>query len=162
MTNYNNMPADSRVWVYQASRKLTEAEIISAKEKANLFIEEWTAHGAKLKACLEILHNVFLLMIVDEKQAMASGCSIDKSVHFIVDLENEMRMSFTNRMLFAYRDNSGEIQVVNKNEFERLVQSGIINDKTNVFNTLVKNKSELETDFEIPFEKSWHKNLVSA
>lgn len=162
MTDYNNMPEDSRVWVYQASRKLTEAEIISAKEKADLFIEEWTAHGAKLKACFEIRDGTFLLMLVDEKQAMASGCSIDKSVHFILGLESELGISLTNRLLFAYRNNAGEANVVSRNEFERLIKTGIINDETNVFNTLVKNKAELETGFEIPFEKSWQKNLISA
>jgi len=161
MTNYNNMPADSRVWVYQSSRKLSDAEIASVKEKADGFIEEWTAHGAKLKACFEIRYGIFLLMLVDEKQAMASGCSIDKSVHFILNLENELGVSLTNRLLLAYRDNTGEVKVVSKNEFERLVRSGAISNSTKVFNTLVKDKSELETGFEIPFEKSWHKNLVS-
>jgi hypothetical protein len=161
MTNYNNMPADSRVWVYQSSRKLSEAEIASVKEKADAFIEEWTAHGTKLKACFEIRYGIFLLMLVDEKQAMASGCSIDKSVHFILNLENELGVSLTNRLLLTYRDNTGEVKVVSKNEFERLVQSRAITNETMVFNTLVKNKLELETGFEIPFEKSWHKNLVS-
>ena len=100
-------------------------------------------------------------LLVDEKQAMASGCSIDKSVHFILNLENELGVSLTNRLLLTYRDNTGEVKVVSKNEFERLVQSRAITNETMVFNTLVKDKSELETGFEIAFEKSWHKNLVS-
>src|SRR5215510_4583838 len=162
MTNYNNMPTDSRVWVYQSSRKLTEAETASVTKKADDFIEQWTAHGALLKASFEIRDSVFLLMLVDEKQAMASGCSIDKSVHFILGLEGELGISLTNRLLFAYRNNAGEVSVVNKNEFERLLKTGIISDETSVFNTLVKNKSELESGFEIPFEKSWHKSLISV
>jgi len=101
-------------------------------------------------------------MLVDEKQAMASGCSIDKSVHFVLGLESELGISLTNRMLFAYRNNEGAICIVNRTEFERLVKAGLINDSTPVFNTLVKNKSELAAGFEIPFEKSWHKNLVSV
>jgi hypothetical protein len=162
MTDYNDMPEDSRVWVYQASRKLSEAELISVKEKADQFIDEWTAHGAKLKACFEIRDAIFLLMLVDEKQAMASGCSIDKSVHFMLGLENELGVSLTNRLLFAYRTHAGEVCIVNRTEFERLIKNGIINDETTVFNTLVKNKSELETGFEIPFEKSWQKNLINS
>lgn len=156
------MPADSRVWVYQSSRKLSDSEIASVTKKADEFIEEWTAHGAKLKASFEIRDGIFLLMLVDEKQAMASGCSIDKSVHFILDLESELGTSLTNRLLFAYRSSTGTVSVANKNEFERLLKAGTINNETKVFNTLVKNKSELEAGFEIPFEKSWHKNLISA
>src|SRR5215510_14853618 len=143
MTNYNNMPTDSRVWVYQSSRKLTEAETASVTKKADDFIEQWTAHGALLKASFEIRDSVFLLMLVDEKQAMASGCSIDKSVHFVLGLESELGISLTNRMLFTYRNNAGEVCIVNRNEFERLVQAGLINNSTPVFNTLAKNKSEL-------------------
>ncbi len=156
------MPPDSRVWVYQCSRKLSEAEIIAIQEKANLFLDEWTAHGAKLKACFEIRHGIFLLMLVDEKQAMASGCSIDKSVHFILGLENEFGISLTNRLLFAYRNNTGEVSVAGRHDFERMIKAGAIRGETKVFNPLVKNKSELETGFEIPFEKSWHKNLINV
>jgi len=162
MTKYNDMPPDSRVWVYQCSRKLSETEIISIQEKANEFIEEWTAHGTKLKACFEIRYGIFLLMLVDEKQAMASGCSIDTSVHFILQLESELGISLTNRMLFAYRNNAGEISSADRNVFEHLIKTGTVRGETRVFNTLVKNKSELETGFEISFEKSWHKNLISV
>ena len=101
-------------------------------------------------------------MMVDEKQAMASGCSIDKSVHFIMGLENEFNISLTNRMLFAYTNNGTEVFIADRNEFERLIKEKVIKDDTKVYNTLVKDKSELEAGFEIPFEKSWHKNLVSV
>ena len=156
------MPPDSRVWVYQSSRKLSGTEINSICEKADRFIEEWTAHGAKLKACFEIRHGIFLLMLVDEKQAMASGCSIDKSVHFILSLENEYGISLTNRMLFTYKNTGNEVSIADKKQFEALVKEGTITPHTTVFNTLVKDKSELDTAFEIPFEKSWHKSLVAA
>jgi len=42
----------------------------------------WTAHNNQLKAKGEIRYNRFLILIVDESQAGASGCSIDKSVPF--------------------------------------------------------------------------------
>ena len=156
------MPVDSRVWVYQSNRKLTDAEVNSIRQKADEFIEEWTAHGAKLKACLEIRNNIHLLMLVDEKQAMASGCSIDKSVHFMLGLESEFGISLTNRMLFAYKNSPGEVFVTDKKQFEQLIKAGTITDDTLVFNTLVKNKSELDREFEIPFQKSWHKNLIAV
>lgn len=162
MTRYNDMPADARVWVYQSSRRLSETEMTAIREKADRFIEDWTAHGAKLKACLETRYGIFLLMLVDEKQAMASGCSIDKSVHFILGLEGEFGLSLTNRMQFAYKNAEGEVFTADKKQFEQLIKAGTITGETTVFNTLVKNKSELETGFEIPFEKSWHKNLVAS
>jgi hypothetical protein len=47
------------------------------------FCIQWTAHGANLKAYGEVRHHRFIVMIVDETAAGASGCSIDKSIHFI-------------------------------------------------------------------------------
>lgn len=162
MTDYSNMPTDSRVWVYQSSRMLTDSEIDLLNRKAAEFISSWTAHDSLLKACFEIRNGIFFILMVDEKQAIASGCSIDKSVHFVLQLERDLGVSFTNRMLFAYRDKNGEISLVNKNVFEQSVHAGIISDDTIVFNTLVSNKTELESGFEVPFGKSWHKKIVAA
>ena len=160
MTNYSEMPADSRVWVYQCSRKLTEPEIIILNQKAAAFIGSWTAHDNQLKTFFEIRYGIFFVLMVDEKQAAASGCSIDKSVQFIQELERDFNVSFTNRMLFAYRNTDGEISIVSKKEFEQAALSGIISDETIVFNNLAADKSQLESSWEIPFSKSWHKKLV--
>ena len=160
MTPYNLLPPDTRVWIYQCSRKLTDAEINLLNQKAIEFISTWTAHDLQLKTYFELRYEIFFFLMVDEKQAAASGCSIDSSVRFIRELENVFGVSFTNRMLFAYRNNSKEILIVDKNNFERLANEGIISDETFVFNNLVTNKSELETGWEIPFSQSWHKKIV--
>lgn len=162
MTDYNSMPPDSRVWVYQCNRMLTASEIILLNQKAAEFISSWTAHDSLLKAHFELRSGIFFILMVDEKQAIASGCSIDKSIHFVLQTEKEFGVSFTNRMLFAFRNKNGEISLVNKNVFEQSVHDGIISDDTIVFNTLVNTKTELESGFEIPFGKSWHKKIVAA
>lgn len=162
MTAYSEMPADSRVWVYQCSRMLTALEIDSLNKKAAEFIVSWTAHDSLLKAHFELRSGIFLILMVDEKQAIASGCSIDKSVHFVLQLEKDLGVSFTNRMLFTFRSADGEVSVISKSKFEELVNEGIISDNTSVFNTLINSKSELESAFEIPFAKSWHKKIITA
>ena len=162
MTPYNLLPPDTRVWIYQCSRKLTDAEIILLNQKATEFISTWSAHDLQLKTYFELRYGIFFILMVDEKQAAASGCSIDSSVHFIQQLENIFGVSFTNRMLFAFRNKGEEISVVSKKDFEKLASEGIISDETFVFNNLVSDKSELETAWEIPFAKSWHKGIVAG
>src|SRR5258705_4331763 len=137
MTDYINMPPDSRVWVYQCSRKLSDAEINLLQQKASGFISTWTAHDNKLKTFFELRYEIFFILMVDEKQAIASGCSIDKSVHFVQQLEKDFGVSFTNRMLFAFRNKGEEILIVSRNDFEKSVRDGIISDETIVFNNLV-------------------------
>src|SRR5690349_2707845 len=104
LTDFNQMPSDARVWVYQCNKELTDAEVKSIKEKTAVFTEQWTAHKQQLRAGFDVRYNRFLIITIDEKQAMASGCSIDASVHFIQSLEKDLNVSFFDRMLFTYKN----------------------------------------------------------
>lgn len=159
------MPLHSRVWIYQSIREFSENEIIQLKNKGESFISEWTSHGKTMSACIEIFHNRFIIVCVDEKTTSASGCGIDKSVKFIQQLESDLggNTSLLDRMNVAYRRNAhlndeiGQGKIIScpiselKNVFtfpER--QKGIT-----VFNNLVNTKEELEQNWEVPLEKSW-------
>ena len=78
MTSIENMPPDARVWVYQNNKVFSDAELIAIKLEGEKFISDWSAHGAALNASFDVLHNRFIVIGVDEKQATASGCSIDR------------------------------------------------------------------------------------
>jgi hypothetical protein len=155
-----SMPSDSRVWVYQSNRTLTPDEENKITQEAKEFVDSWTAHNQTLHASFEIRHHIFLIFMIDQKHAAASGCSIDKSLHFIQNAEKKYSLSLLDRMIFAYKDND-EIHLVNKKEFDSLISSGKISDDTIVFNNLVISKSELDNSWEMPLGKSWHKQIVA-
>jgi len=155
-----NLPGDSRIWVYQCSRELTADEVSSLSTETKQFLETWTAHNQALKAGFEIRYDRFLILMIDEKAAGASGCSIDKSVHFIQAMEKKFGVTFLDRMNFAYKK-SDRVEVVSRNEFESLFSKGILNADSIVFNNLVQTKHALETEWELPIKKSWHQNLLS-
>ena len=155
-----NLPGDSRIWVYQCSRELTADEVSSLSTETKQFLETWTAHNQALKAGFEIRYDRFLILMIDEKAAGASGCSIDKSVHFIQSMEKKFGVAFLDRMNFAYKK-SDRVEVVSRNEFESLFSKGILNADSIVFNNLVQTKHALETEWELPIKKSWHQNLLS-
>lgn len=157
----NEMPPHSRVWVYQSSRPLTDSEAELIISKTNEFVETWTAHKAALKASFELRYNQFLILMIDEKQAMASGCSIDSSVHFVKSLEKEMNLSFFDRLVLAYWAD-GILKLVSKDEFEKRMEKGEINEDTIVFNNLVQSKIDLDTKWEGPLKNSWHKALLEV
>jgi hypothetical protein len=148
----------SRVWIYQSDRELYEDEVKQLHEILNKFAAEWTAHNHQLKAKAEIRYNRFLILIVDESQAGASGCSIDKSVNFIKRLEQEFGITLLDRFNLAYREGE-KVLSAPRDEFEDLLRTGKINSNTIVYNNLVQNLEQLETKWEVPFKESWHNQL---
>ncbi len=149
------MPADARVWVYQSNRALSDTEITVIEQAGQLFLKDWAAHGASLKSSLDVLHKRFVVIAVDEQQALASGCSIDKSVRFIKDMEQQLNLLFFDRMQVAYRAENNEVKACSLNEFEKLASQKIVTASTIVFNNMVTTKQAFDTEWEIPLEKSW-------
>jgi hypothetical protein len=154
-----NMPFNARLWVYQSNRLLSEVEVKSIENSGLDFINNWTAHGASLKASFDVLYSRFVVIAVDEAQALASGCSVDKSVHFIKDLEKQLNLNFFDRMQVAYRKGN-EIAACSLSEFEKLVAQGFVNESTIVFNNMVNNKTTFDIDWEVPLKQSWQSRVL--
>ncbi len=89
----------TRVWIYASDRILTEEEQKYIKEKLIEFTKEWNTHGSKLTSGVEILHDRFVILAVDESKVQASGCSIDNSIHIMKNLEKELGINFFNRLM---------------------------------------------------------------
>ncbi len=145
-----------RIWVYQANRFLTEAEIELIRTAGNAFVASWATHGKPLRANVAIAHNLFVIVSVDEEQAKASGCSIDKSVNWISTLGRDLHIDFLDRMQIAYKVEQNVVRIHPMNEFEQLAANGQIESSTLVFNNLVFNGKELKNAWNIPASESWH------
>jgi hypothetical protein len=152
---------NSRVWVYQSNRKLTGEEVSKINSELDEFTIGWTAHNNQLKATGEIRYNRFIVLIVDESQAGASGCSIDKSVRFVKHIEEAYDIHLLDRFNLAYRQGS-EVLSAPRHEFEEMLKQGSINTNTVVFNNMVQNLKDLQTKWEVPFKDSWHIQLFGS
>ncbi|MFS2186586.1 MULTISPECIES: ABC transporter ATPase [unclassified Mucilaginibacter] len=148
----------SRVWIYQSDRKLTDLEVQQIQPELDRFTTNWTAHNNQLKAKGEVRYNRFFILIVDESQAGASGCSIDKSVHFMQQVQQHLGINLFDRFNLAYREGE-EVLSLPRHDFEAKLKEGSINKETVVYNNLVQNLTELETKWEVPFKDSWHIQL---
>lgn len=149
----------SRVWIYQANRFLTEAEVKAANASAQQFVASWTAHGSALAGKASIVENLFLILEVDEEVAGVTGCSIDKSVHFIKSLGAKIGVDFFDRMCISYIDEQGQLQLANRDEFQQLVNTGGVTSDTLVYNNLIQTPEELTSNWKIPFSQSWHSKV---
>jgi len=149
---------NSRVWVYQSTTAFTHEQAQQIQQQLNAFAQGWTAHNHQLLAGAQIKYNRFLILVVDESQAGASGCSIDKSVNFMKQLEQQYAIVLFDRFNLAYR-NGEEIVSASRHEFEARVKEGVITQDTLVFNNLVQTLEELQTKWEVPLKDSWHMQL---
>ncbi|TYP98542.1 hypothetical protein BC792_101199 [Sphingobacterium allocomposti] len=145
-----------RVWIYQSSRFLTDEEVAVVTDILQEFVSQWTAHGNQLAGSFEVRYHLFIILQVDEEKAMVTGCSIDKSVHLLKKIEATLGVSLFDRLNIAYRDQNMNIQIASRDEFERLVTAGIVDQRTVVFNNMVTSAEDLTDKWEIPISESWH------
>ncbi len=156
-----NFSENSKVWIHQSTRELAAAETAQITQILDEFTTGWTAHNNQLKATAEIRYNRFIVLVVDETQAGASGCSIDKSVNLMKALEKEFNLILFDRFNMAYRDGD-VIKSVGRFEFEDLIKQGKVDTETIVFNNLVPTLRDLNTLWEVPFKNSWHKQVFGS
>lgn len=155
LDTFQAFPPHARTWVYQASKNLSNAEAAELKTLADGFAVQWHSHGAPLKAAADVLYNRFLIMMVDEDAAAASGCSIDSSVQQIRSIEQKLNISLLDRMDLAYLNEDGALESVHSNKIGAAYEHGAITANTIVFNNMVISKAELENNWRIPLMKSW-------
>ncbi len=137
-----------------SSRPFTDLETTEIEIAVNHFAKAWTAHGSNLKASGEVRFNRFIILMVDESHAGASGCSIDKSVHFIKSLEQQFDVEFFNRLLFAWKERD-EIHVSTLSAFPALYNNHEITDETIVFDNNVTTKKQFEERWLVILRDSW-------
>lgn len=150
----------SRVWIYQSNQPLNQTQLTEISAILLDFTTSWSAHNQALKASFEIKYDRFLVLIVDETQAGASGCSIDKSVHLMQDLEKKFGVNLLDRFNIAYKVGD-VVESVDRAEFEKLINLGKINASTPVFNNMVNNYQDYQDKWETTIANSWHNNIFS-
>lgn len=160
LTEFKNLPDDSRVWIYQSNRKLNDSEIESIHTKTNDFLEQWTAHGKDLEAGFELKYNRFIVIGLNQENASASGCSIDSSVYFIQSLEKEFEIDLLDKMNVTFY-NGDFIAHKSLIDFKKMAKAKSVSKKTVVFNNLINTKAEYLENWEVPAEESWHNRFLS-
>ena len=157
--DYELMPNDSRVWIYQSNREFNTDEMVVLTTKIHDFIHVWKRHGEDLKASFVIKYNQFIVLLVDEKYNNVSGCSIDASVNLIKQLENQFEIDLTNKLNISFKDNAN-INIVSLSDFQNYVKQEKISSNTVVFNNMVVSKADFELSWEVEARHSWHNKFL--
>ena len=150
----------SRVWIYQATRFLTQDEVQKINTSLQQFIPTWASHGNELYGDFIIVDSLFLIVGADEQKSPTSGCSIDALNRHIKKLGDELNIEFFDRLRVAFYDAQNQIQVLPMHEFKALMKADKVTGSTLVFNNLIETKADLETKWKSSVKNSWHKNLL--
>lgn len=153
-----DLPGHARVWIYQAERFLSESEVSGLAVAMSDFIDQWSSHGQKMDASAAVMHNRFVVIAADEAQAAASGCGIDKSVQWMKEMGSAMGIDFFQRTQVLYFEND-ELKETPLHQFWAMRKAGLVSDETVIFDNTVKNLTELQSAWKVPFHRSWHAEM---
>lgn len=152
---FEKMPLDSRVWIYQSNRKLSDDEVLEIAAHVQKFIDDWSAHGASLEASFDIRYNRFVILAVNADVQAPTGCSIDSSVQFIQQLEKKYDIDLLDKMNVTFK-NGDFIAHKSLIDFKKMAKEKAVSASTIVFNNLVNTIEELNDSWEVPANESWH------
>ncbi len=156
--NFSDLPDTARVWVFGAEKPFDSSQVQKLTENMKHFLEQWTAHKKELNPGWELRHNQFIMVGLDESMMAASGCSIDSMVHNLKKFEVAAGANITGTTLKVfYRNENESAQCVGRAEFKQLVESGMVNEETVVFNNTIQTVADLrQNKWQVPMKESWH------
>ena len=135
ITDFKNIPDDSRVWIYQSNRDFSDSDIKIIENKTTLFIDNWKAHGNDLQASYLIKERRFLVIAVNEKFNPIGGCSIDYSLQLVSDISNTINLDLLDRLSVNYRSEN-KIKSISLKDLKNKIKNRSFLPETIIFNTL--------------------------
>lgn len=159
--NFDQLPHNARLWVYQANRPLTTEDVLTIEKALQPALNGWAAHGEPLLASAKVVENRFVVVAVDEAHHLPSGCSIDASVNFLRQIGQQLAVDFLDRSA-AFAGADGQVQTLALPAIKAAVANGLVRPETTVFNTLVKTKAEFLTNWLVRADETWLKRYFQT
>lgn len=157
---FDALPDDARVWVFAADRPLGPDAAQRLLGEVDSYLARWNAHGQPLTCARAWRDDQFLAVAVDQRDAHASGCSIDGMFRVIKGLEPVLGAALVGGGRVLWRGRDGAVQVGSRDEFSDLAARGDVSPDTHVFDPTVATAADWRTRFERPASESWHAALM--
>jgi hypothetical protein len=152
---FEDLSLESKIWIYQSNRKFSDTEIAEIETDLQTFLSDWSSHGTSLDCGYQIKYNRFIILAVDQENQTATGCSIDKSVVFIQQLEQKFNVDLLDKMNVTFK-NGEHIAHKTLLDFKKMAKDKAVTENTIVFNNLVNNIEEYNENWEVAAMDSWH------
>lgn len=154
--SFTELPGHGRLWVFPASRDLTDAEADACLAAVDEFLETWSAHGAPLRSGRELIERRFLLVGVDVDAEAPSGCSIDALVNRLRALGDSMGVTLIDHASVWFRDR-GAVRALSRSDFRELAARGEVDAEVEVFDTTLTRIEDVRAGrLGRPASETWH------
>ena len=160
LVSFDSLPDDSRVWVFASDRPLAADTVARLLAETDRYLSGWKAHGAPLTCARTFTDGRFLTIAVDQRDAHASGCSVDGLFRTFRQLEREIGASLVGAGRVHFRTPEGAVQSVERDEFAALAAEGLVRPDTRAFDPTVQTLGDWRARFETRVRDSWHAQLI--
>jgi hypothetical protein len=107
-----------------------------------------------LTASGKVFENRFVVIAVDERNELPSGCSIDKSTHWLQEIGHQLNVDFFDRSL-AYLDDNENVETIPVPKIKQAVTDGVITPYTIIFDNQVSTKAQWMKRWKVSASDSW-------
>lgn len=145
---------DSRVWIYQSSRRFTGDQQKEIDEQLEQFYVQWASHGTPVKGWAKLIFGQFIVVLADEAATGVSGCSTDSMVRVIKSIERQYDTNLFDRLTLTFLV-KGEPQMLPLGQVQYAIDKGYIDGDNMLFNNVISTKAELLSKWLIPLKESW-------
>ena len=157
---FESLPDDARVWVFASDRPLAADSAARLLAETDRYLSGWKAHGEPLTCGRTLTESRFLTIAVDQRDAHASGCSVDGLHRTLKQVEREIGASLVGASRVHFRTPEGAVQSVERGEFAALAAEGLVRGDTRAFDPTVQTLGEWRARFETRVRDSWHARLL--
>ena len=151
---FSDLDLEARIWIYQANRELSKEENAILTETLKSVLDNWEAHGKPLTASGKVFEQRFVVIGVDERAEVPSGCSIDKSVHWLQQIGSQMNVDFFDRSV-AFVNENNEIATIPVSKIKQAVTDETINGSTTIYDNQVTTKAQWLNRWKSPASHTW-------
>lgn len=150
---FNELPENARIWVYQANRDMNEAEQATVLDFLRAEVNTWVTHGMPMRGSVQIRFDRIILIAADTDFQQPSGCSIDSSTGWLQELGKNTGLNFFDRSIGYFED--GKLKFFSVFEAKKQVSAGTIQPDTQVINLQVSTVRELNNSAVITASESF-------
>ena len=157
---FASLPDDARVWVFASDRPIAGPDAERLLRSVDDYLARWKAHGEPLTVARAFTEHRFLTVAVDQRDAHASGCSVDGLFRTLREVERDVGASLVGAGRVHFRSSDGSVQSVDRADFADLAAAGRVAADTTVFDPTVTTLGEWNARFETKVAESWHAQLL--
>jgi hypothetical protein len=155
---FKKLNPSSRIWIYQANKKLSQNEVEIISRHLRAFTDQWTVHGHPLEASFDVRYDRFVIIAANDQ---TSGCSIDASVRVMKEVGDQTQADFFDRGLVAVKHGE-DVRMYSTRELKDCFSNGTLNGTSIVFNNLVESVGDLDQSWLVPASNTWLKRYINS